>query len=597
MGMAEQTVTVETAFFRADRVTDYEWFEGAPDIPRNRYPGGGMAEVYLRNSSSQPVRVARLRVDGRDLMQLGKGEDIVWWRLRPNPLPANAFGELVIRFRSIPAKPIRIEVQLQDGDGITVRVPVTPPVARLESLSFGEDGRQLFVYLECTGGGDPPKRVRKVYLDGSDITRRARVLSRNFWQGLCPIVLHLPQPLSPGSFHYLRIDTTAGTIGSVFRARDGFFLLASYGYVTPEEYATNDVNLYVSFSGLDKQQLDNLWHHQVTAISMVAGDGKPRADNIGHPALWAYYLTDEPDVQDYYEQGLPADRRVGAKAMEMVRRDEACYQADPRALTFLTVDLTYKPANWYIYARIADVHNTDPYALLVGWNLHQVYEVAETARLASAPTPTVITYQAMWIEPIGKPSDAKYPRMPTPEEVRIMMHYALAAGAKGLISYIHCTERVGEQMFWGAKDYPEVWAVIGKTYREVKTVAPILAHAQPAAMVTSQADGLFVKALVAPEAVFLVCINERGKSLPHRYVSQSLPAGMVEVLTPPWLPLRRAYLVGEGTFTSLPCGVKGERTRLQLPEIETACMVLLTRDDSLTKRLAAAYLATRARTP
>jgi len=597
MGMAEQTVTVETAFFRADRVTDYEWFEGALDIPRNRYPGGGMAEVYLRNSSSQPVRVARLRVNGRDLMQLGKGEDIVWWRLRPNPLPANAFSELVIRFRSIPAQPIRIEVQLQDGDGITVRVPVTPPVARLESLSFGEDGRQLFVYLECTGGGDPPKRVRKVYLDGSDITRRARVLSRNFWQGLCPIVLHLPQPLSPGSFHYLRIDTTAGTIGSVFRARDGFFPLASYGYVTPEEYATNDVNLYVSFSGLDKQQLDTLWHHQVKAISMVAGDGKPRADNIGHPALWAYYLTDEPDVQDYYEQGLPADRRVGAKAMEMLRRDEACYQADPRALTFLTVDLTYKPANWYIYARIADVHNTDPYALLVGWNLRQVYEVAETARLASAPTPTVITYQAMWIEPIGKPSDAKYPRMPTPEEVRIMMHYALAAGAKGLISYIHCTERVGEQMFWGAKDYPEVWAVIGKTYREVKTVAPILAHAHPAAMVTSQADGLFVKALVAPEAVFLVCINERGKSLPHRYVSQSLPAGMVEVLTPPWLPLRRAYLVGEGTFTSLPCGVKGERTRLQLPEIETACMVLLTRDDSLTKRLAAAYLATRARTP
>jgi len=594
--MAEQRVTVETAFFRPDRVTAYQWFEGAADIPRNRYPGSGMAEVYLRNSSSQPMRVARLRVNGRDITQLGKGEDIVWWRLRPNPLPANAFGELVIRFRSVPVQPVRIEVQLQDGEGITVRVPVTPPVVRLESFSVGEDGRQLFVYLEYTGGGDPPTRVRKVYLDGSDITRRARVLSRNPWQGLCPIVLDLPQPLSTGSFHYLLIETTAGAIGLVFRARDGFFPLGSYGYVTPEEYATNDVNLYVSFSGLDKQQLDNLWNHHVKAISMVAGDGKPRADNIGHPALWAYYLADEPDVQDYYEQGLPADLRVGTKAMEMVRRDEACYRADAHALTFLTVDLTYKPANWYIYGRIADVHNTDPYALLVGWNLRQVYEVAETARLASAPTPTVITYQAMWIEPIGNPSDAKYPRMPTPEEVRIMMHYALAAGAKGLISYIHCTERVGEQMFWGAKDYPEVWAVIGKTYREVKTIAPILAHAHPAEMVTSQADGLFVKALVAPEAVVLVCVNERGKSLPHRYVSQSLPAVTVQVLTPPWLPLKRAFLVGEGTFISLPCRPKKERTHLQLPEIETACMVLLTRDDSLTNRLAAAYRATPART-
>ena len=151
-------------------------------------------------------------------------------------------------------------------------------------------------------------------------------------------------------------------------------------------------------------------------------------------------------------------------------------------------------------------------------------------------------------------------------------------------------------MFWGAKDYPEVWAVIGKTYREVKTIAPILAHAHPAEMVTSQAEGLFVKALVAPEAVVLVCVNERGKSLPHRYVSQPLPASTLEILVPPWLPLRRAYLVGEGAFTSLPCRLLRGRAHLQLPEIETACMVLLTRDDSLTDRLAAAYRATPART-
>jgi len=587
--MVPSSVRIVTAYIRPDRVTAYEWFEGAADIPRGQYRGAGTAELYLHNNTSRSVRVTRLQVNGRDITQLGKGEDIVWWRLRPNPLPAGAFGELLVRFRSAPTQPVDLETTLDNEQVLTTSIPLTPPAVRLESVGFDEEGRRLFIYLEYVGQRNKAPRVRKLYLDGGDITRHAKLLSRELWQGLCVIVLDLPQALSAGSFHCILVETTAGTVGTVFRARDAFFPLATYGYVTPEEYASNNVNLYVSFSSLDKQQLDYLWQHRVKAVSMVQADGRPLGDNVGHPALWAYYLTDEPDVQDYYEKDVPADRRAGAKAMEMVRRDEACYQADPRALTFLTVDLTFKPANWYIYGRIADIHNTDPYALLVGWKPRQVYEVAETARLASAPTPTVITYQAMWIEPIGKPSDKKYPRMPAPEEVRIMMHYALAAGAKGLISYIHCTERVGDQMYWGAKDYPEVWAIIGKTYREVKTVAPILARAHPADIVTSQAEGLFVRALVAPEAVLLVCINERGKSLPRRYVSQPLPGGTVELTPPPWVSLRRAYLVGEGSFTALPCRLEEGRVHLKLPMIETACLVMLSRNETLPQQLRASY--------
>ncbi|MCS6860000.1 MAG: hypothetical protein NZT92_06750, partial [Abditibacteriales bacterium] len=283
------------------------------------------------------------------------------------------------------------------------------------------------------------------------------------------------------------------------------------------------------------------------------------------------------------------EKRVGAYAMEMVRRDEACYRQDPSALTFLTVNLTYKPANWFIYGRIADVHNTDPYALLVGSEMRQVFEVAETARFACAPNMLTITYQAMWIESIGKPTEGKFPRMPFPEEVRIMMHYALAGGAKGLIAYIHCTERYPERIFWGATDHPDVWAEIGKVNRQVELVAPVVACSYPLDIAKSLTDGVFARALIAPDAVLVVCVNEKGQSLKDRFVKQTISPAELEISIPTWLPLKFAFRVGEGEFEPLTCKVAGDRLRITLPKLETASLLLLCPDNNSPTSLKRRY--------
>jgi len=583
----EPKCRVDAVFYRPDRGTPFQWFESAKEIQAfhaEHYRAAGTVEIYLQNRSEKSTAVSRLIVNGQDVTNPQKGGDVVWWRLHPNPLPPKSFGELLVRLRNAPQKPIAIEVQFNDGETFQLTVPITPPSVRIEGLGFDSEGK-VYAFLEFVGKPNAkPTKVNKVWLDGEDVTRRTRIFAPNFWQNLCPLVIQPTKPLRFGSFHYLRVDTTDGIAATVFRARDDFFPLGSYGYVTPKEYALNDCNLHVSFGSLNKNQLDALGRYGLKGVSPLS-----KKNETGHPALWAYYLMDEPDVHDYSVKELPHEKRVGAFAMEMVERDLECYRRNPSALTFLTVNLTYKPANWFIYGRIADVLNTDPYALLVGWQMRQVFEVAETARLACVPNMMTITYQAMWIEPVKKPSEAKFPRMPFPEEVRIMMHYALAGGAKGLIAYIHCTERYPEQIFWGAQDYPDVWAEIGKVHREVELVSPVLARSHPLDIAKSLTDGLFVRPLVAPDAVLVVCVNEKGQSLPDRFVKQTIAPAELELSIPIWLPLKFAFKVGEGEFKPLPCKVIGDKLRVILPEIETAFLLLLCADNNLPKSLKRRY--------
>ncbi|MCS7224425.1 MAG: hypothetical protein NZ959_07705 [Armatimonadetes bacterium] len=585
-------VRVDTAFYRPDRGTAFDWFEDAKDI-QNYYKehdrSSGTAEVYLHNRTTRPLTVRRLIVDGRDTTIVEKGGPIVWWRLRPSPLPPKAFGELLIRLRDAPSKPLSLTLHFDDGTNLSLTVPIRPPSVRLEGITFDSNGH-LHAFLELAGESKSGhEKVTEVWLDGEKVTQKSRILSPRFWQNICPVVIQPPRTLPYGSFHYLRIDTTVGTAAAVFRARDDFFPLGSYGYVTPKEYALNEVNLYVSFSALTKDQLDQLNLFGLKGVSSLTGDGQPREDNKNHRSLWAYYLMDEPDVHDYGVQELPHQKRVGAFAMELVRRDHLCYQQDPSTLTFLTVNLTYKPANWFCYGRIADVLNTDPYALHIGWSTRTVFEVAETARRACAPNPMTITYQAFWIEPVKEPSKARFPRMPFPEEVRIMMAYALAGGAKGLISYIHCTERYPDQIFWGATDYPDVWTAIGRFYKEMTLIAPVIVRSHPLDMAKSLTDGVFVRALIASDALLLVCINERGGSLPDWFVSRPVAPVSLEVLIPPWLKPQSVFEVRNGSFVPLKSRADGDRIVVTLPRLTTTSLILLTGNETLPESLIQRY--------
>ncbi len=514
----------------------------------------------MQNTGDKPISAEKIQLE----------DAVVWWRLRPDPLPAKSFGEILIRLRSQPKGVLKGKIDFDDSSSLPFTLSPFPLSISLETLAFAKDIRKIYLFLKANGN----IKIKDVLLDGRSLLKRTRILG--FWHYIRPIIISLPQALPYGSFHYLRIDTNTGErIGVVFRARDDFFPLGSYGYVTPEAYAKANCNLFASFGPLSVQQLDQLKSYGIMAISSLKGDAPP-SDIISHPALWAYYLWDEPDVADYFLESLPHQLRVGGKAMEMVKRERNCYSADKNKLTFLTIDMTYKPANWFIYGRVADVSNTDPYALALGAEMRLVYEIAEIHRLASAPSLPMITYQAYFHSPIGKPSDWKYPRMPSPEEVKIMMHYALAGGAKGLLCYIYCTERMENLISYGAEDYPEVWRAIGEVYSNLKLISSILSRSQPVDGVAMGPEGVFLRALVAYDGMVLVCINERGESKREGYIPHPIEEAEIKVRIPPWMKVRMVGEVADGRLKKLSYKIdrKGELSFL-LPSLTSTALVLI----------------------
>lgn len=562
--LAFSSPTIDSAFFTPDPFFPYQLF-------KEGFQPAGIVEIYIKNPTSKPVHIQKISFNNQDITEPQKGEEIVWWRLRPDPLPPNSYGEILIRLRHKPKEKLKIKLLFSDTSGLSLSLTPTPPPISIETLAFDHSIRTIFLFLRLRNG---EVKIKNVYLDGQSFTRRTKILGS--WRNICPIIISLPHPLSYGSFHYLKIETTKGDkIGAVFRARDDFFPLGSYGYVTPEEYSKNHCNIYASFSPLSKEQLDFLGNYHIMGISAI-GDNPPQKDIVNHPCLWAYYLMDEPDVHDYFVESLAHPLRPGIWAMEMVRRDKLCYTADKRKLTFLTINMTYKPVNWFIYGRIADVANTDPYALAIGADMKLVYDVSETARIAFAPSMPMITFQAYYHQPFDKPSNWKFPRMPTPEEENIMIHYALAGGAKGLLSYIHCTERVSENLIsYGADDFPEVWMAIGDVYRNLRLITPIISRSQPMDIVKSKDDGLFLRALVATDALVVVCINRMGESQKEGYIAKSIKNAVIEVHLPPWIKPKEVNEIYQGEYRKLSFWIKNGRLYFRLPCIVSACLVLI----------------------
>jgi len=261
---------------------------------------------------------------------------------------------------------------------------------------------------------------------------------------------------------------------------------------------------------------------------------------------------------------------------------------DPQRPSFLTVDLTYKPANYYIYGPIADVINPDCYPQVTGQPATQVREVVETCRYGAGPRPVTFTFSST-LEGDRDPEKfekMRFPRAYFPLEERVMLYYAIGAGARGLYNYIHCTENSERRWSRGSTDWPELWNAIGRVYRELDQVAPLLSLAHPTKLATSDQEKLWLRTLLCGEdAALIVWVNDNYEQnrLGVRY--QPLEGVRVRVPELPWLEGWKAYGVGQGTFTALEA-VGGEIT---LPRADVAGMILLTAKDGLVDRLATRY--------
>ncbi|MDH7568761.1 MAG: hypothetical protein QHJ73_04160, partial [Armatimonadota bacterium] len=468
---------------------------------------GAVLHLFVRNQGREPVEVKQVLLDGLDLSKhllplyreheglraasfllndprttpptvrdqleaLGAPQ---WYQVRPNPVPAGGIAQVTVRLRRLPrGKTLSLAAGASGAPAVGTRLRADRPAQlSLASVGFPEGGDRLFLYLRHAEGKE--FLLRSVRLDGTETAVAPDQPRRNF-AGFLPVVVTLPAAWEVGSFHHLQATTNEGEVAAaVVRAQEPFFALGMWGYRnygetlpqrardTCSAFRAHLFNTHMGMAGEQTGYLESaagLQLLQEMGLRLLAR--APDALTCGYPRLYARFLLDEPDVQDYFVNNLPDDRRLGCYGQALADRQRQWVAADPRTPTLLNVDLTYKPENWLVYGQLPDILAIDPYyqELLRGayWkhpgrfgplsHPYFVFACSEIARWAGEPRPLHVILNAISYRDPRDPAQTF--RYGTPEEKRVECYYALAAGVRG-ISYWWFTP-YGEYRGCGADD-------------------------------------------------------------------------------------------------------------------------------------------------
>ncbi|MEE2947498.1 MAG: hypothetical protein VX392_04200 [Verrucomicrobiota bacterium] len=167
-----------------------------------------------------------------------------------------------------------------------------------------------------------------------------------------------------------------------------------------------------------------------------------------HPALWSWYLIDEPDMQRVAPENVEAAHRF-------VKRLSA---TKPTSLVLYHGD----SAKWY--ADIADITMIDRYPVpwlpLANFSQH----IHKTRLATDLDRPVIAVIQSFdWTAHQAVLPGEENLRPPTESELRSMTYSALARGANGIFYYSYADMRLKE------RKYPELWAALKRVVGEVRS--------------------------------------------------------------------------------------------------------------------------------
>ena len=586
-GQGAGGVRVDCAYFHVDVGGRYSWSEYASGLVDfdNTDKRAGLLKVYAYNGSKLPVPVEVETLNGTALeaLRTNQKHEVIWWRTWPNPVPPRGYAEISVRLRY----PLEADATLSLRAGtevLEVTVPKDPPAFRIETIGWTSNGRQVTIVawqLSRDASAQPKVApIKRVFLDGVDVTDRSQILSPDFFHGVCPIVIRLNKELKAGSFHTYKLEAEDGTtVACTLRSLDEFLRLGMYGADDLADNVRRGITELSHFHTRTRAHLDKYLRYGLRSAFHIGE--RPAADVVGHPAVHGYLLHDEPDVWDA-SAPWPEPLRIGYHGPEIVAHTHRCAATDPFKPVMMTLDLTYKPGNYYVYAQIPDIVTPDCYPLTHAQPLRWVREVTEACRLAAGPRRVEIITQVNWED---RSPQMKFRRPPFPAEVWIQYLYGLGSGARGFSGY----EWYDWQDHHGAKNYPGVMDAVGQTFRRFQLVAPLILQAHPITLATCGKEAVWLKTLVCGKDLLLVVVNEDYDSLPTDFQVRAKQPVEIRLPPIPWLEPTQALQVDDGEFSQLDLARTSAETRLTLPTLQVGQVILVTGDKRLPPRLITRY--------
>jgi hypothetical protein len=224
---------------------------------------------------------------------------------------------------------------------------------------------------------------------------------------------------------------------------------------------------------------------------------------------------------------------------------------------------------------------------------------------ASSPQPFFATYQSEWEEVVvenksnadsdipnyvvDKSKTRGFSRAPSPEEIRIPMHYAIGAGAHGLFAFMSSTEFAGVYIH-GSLDMPEIWRAVTNTSRALRVVAPLVQISHPTDWCKSGNSSLWMKTLLCGEKVALVvAVNEACKSENDSFVSSPVMNASFSFTDLPWLIASKVYKLGDGRLGKVVSTKQGKILNWSEASIADGDVYLVCADSNLADELVERY--------
>ena len=213
--------------------------------------------------------------------------------------------------------------------------------------------------------------------------------------------------------------------------------------------------------------LKNLNAAQESGLKVIATPGQSASEFMdkeriwkvvrksdSHPALYSWYLIDEPDMNDV----SPDDVMALQKYLK---------SRGVRKPTSLVCFKGYEVGN---YAQIPDILLLDRYP--VGWQPLETFgKHLRLARYAAGPDkPVFSVIQAFdWkYYPKVFPVEKYDTRPPTKEELRCMTWVSLVLGANGVFYYCYDNKSA-----WRMEEHPEQWNELKEVVSEVRMLEPL----------------------------------------------------------------------------------------------------------------------------
>lgn len=334
------------------------------------------------------------------------------------------------------------------------------------------------------------------------------------------------------------------TAPSTHSAGHGFFPIGLYGVGRTNDFATVRAAGFNVITGPATQEFFDA--AQANGLKVLAAPGTTAGPNFdamqaraaiksvgGNPALWAWYLVDEPDLN-----------LISPDDVRRAQRFVKSLSPQPTALVI------YKGGNARHYANIADVMMIDRYPIpwlpLANFGQH-----VEMTRLALPPEkPLVAVIQAFdWSTDCGSLPDEKDTplRPPTYAELRCMTYEALARGANGLFYFAFDTGA------WKIREQPETWRALTNVVAEVNARSPLF-QAQP---IWWPRQERFADSAHRFNAALQISVTSR--LLRVRAGNAALPAGdyILAVNNTEW-PQTWSFALPPGANPAVPVSVLGE---------------------------------------